>query len=530
MNANLKNIILAVAITGCMIPSAYGQSLDSNRMIGAFAMKSAVAGFIPSAGVLDNSISNIEINGDSTWIGPYLNMTVDGGRNWQLAEAEALFGTQNRVFTLDVDGDIIIAGLGYNDAANDGIQSAAGFLYSTNGGASFQFRETQLDAPGDTTIQYGASTLYALDVIVPQQSPPYDIDRDPATGTIYMAGWASGIRRSMNEGRAWERVVLPPDDLDEIHVDSSYTFRVEPRRGNTGNFNHMGFAVHVASDGSIWAGTPLGINRSTDGGLSWKRTSADGTSSSLTGNWVVAIDEQVGGSQSAIWLATWAALETGDLGGRSGVSVTRDGGESFEQVLVGERFVDFAFDDARIYVAGRQSGLFFSDDDGRTWETIRDFDLESSADRRIKVGTDVLSVAASDGVVWVGTSDGLLRSGDGGRTWRTFRVEVPLHPENPTTDVPDVEAFAYPNPFSPIADAFVRLRYEMETAGTVDVRIYDFRMNELRRLPVETKDAGIQETTWDGANGDGTRLANGTYFYAIDTGSKRFWGKILLAE
>ncbi|NNE35856.1 MAG: hypothetical protein HKN13_11490, partial [Rhodothermales bacterium] len=328
----------------------------------------------------------------------------------------------------------------------------------------------------------------------------------------------------------WQRVVLPPDELDEINVDSLYDFRVEPRRGNLGNFNHMGFSVHVAKDGTIWAGTPLGINRSFDGGLSWKRTSADGSSSSLTGNWVVAIAEQEMGTESSIWLATWSALETGDLGGRSGVSVTRDGGETYEQVLVGERFTDFAFDGSRVYVAGRESGLFVSDDGGKTWETIRDFDLESSSDRRIKVGSDVLSVETTTDAVWVGTSDGLLRSRDGGRTWRTFRVEVPLHPEMETDEVPDVETFAYPNPFSPIADRFVRIRYEMLTSGSVDVRIFDFRLNELRRLPSESREQGVQESTWDGASEDGTRLANGTYFYSVDTGSGKFWGKILLVE
>ncbi len=457
-------------------------------------------------------------------------MSVDDGVTWQRPDADSLFGAQNRVFSLDVKGNVVIAGLGFSDLNNDGVQTAGGFLYSANGGESFVFRDAQLDVPGDTTVQYGPSTLYALDVIVPQQSPPYDVDVDPTTGVIYVAGFASGIRKSLDQGRNWERVVLPPDDLEEIVVDSTYDFRIEPRRGNTGNFNHLGYSVHVDINGTVWAGTPVGVNRSFDGGLSWKRTSADGSSSSLTGNWVVAIGEQVTDGQSAMWLATWSATQTGDLGGRNGVSVTRDSGETYEQVLVGERFIDFAFTAERVYVAGRESGLFFSDDDGRTWETIRDFDLETSSDRRIQVGADVLSVATVDDVVWVGTSDGLLRSRDGGRTWRTFRVEVPLHPETVTDEAPDVETFAYPNPFSPIADRFVRLRYEVASATTVDVKIYDFRMNQLRQLPMESKEPGIQETTWDGANGDGTRLPNGTYFYSVDTGSGKFWGKILLVE
>lgn len=528
----MNRLLFIPVVLVVLATSASAQTDAAVDALGKFSLSQSVTALEPSNGILSNSISNIGITGDSVWIGPYLNVTGDAGDSWEFADTPQLFGTQNRVFSLSVNGSIIIAGLGYNDLANDGLQTAAGFLVSTDGGESFQFRSTDryLDAPGDTLVQYGASELSALDVIVPQQSPPYDIEYDPSTSTLYAAGWAAGVRRSTDLGVNWERVVLPPDDLDEIFVDSTYDFKIEPRRGNLGNFNHMGFAVHVAGDGTVWAGTPLGVNRSTDGGLSWKRTSADGTSTGLTGNWVVAIDERVHGAERSIWLATWAALETGDLGGRNGVSVTRDGGETYEQVLVGERFIDFAFDGDRIWVAGRESGLFYSDDDGKTWETIRDFPLASSSEREVKVGSDVLSVAAQNGVVWVGTSDGLLRSDNGGVTWRTFRVEVPLHPESESELVPDVETFAYPNPFSPIVDQFIRIRFEVPASGPVDVRIYDFRMNEIRRLPVETRDAGVHEFVWDGANGDGTRLSNGTYFYSVKAGGKKVWGKILLVE
>src|SRR5690606_28984314 len=154
-------------------------------------------------------------------------------------------------------------------------------------------------------------------------------------GAIWVAGWSSGIRKSLDDGRTWERVVLPPDALTEINPDSLYDFALEPRRGNLGNFNHMGFSILIASDGTIWAGTPKGVNVSTDG-LAWRRIEPDGSSTSMTGSWVVAMEEQFTDEGSAIWLATWEATETGDLGGRSGVSVTRDGGATFEQVLVGE--------------------------------------------------------------------------------------------------------------------------------------------------------------------------------------------------
>lgn len=500
-----RSIFVAVALAGSFAP------LNSR----------AQSSIEPSDGILGNSVTSLFVNGDSVWAGPYLSLTTDNGQTWQAADADSLFGSRNRVFSIDISGSKIVVGLGYNDEANDFVQSAGGFLVSDDGGESFDYRRAQLDSPGDTTVQYGVNVLTAVDVIVPHQSPPYDVDYDESTGAIWVAGWRSGIRKSLDDGRTWERVVLPPDALAEIHPDSTYDFVVEPRRGNLGNFNHMGFSVLVASDGTIWAGTPKGVNVSADG-LAWRRIEPDGSSTSMTGSWVVAMDEQITSEGSAIWLATWEATETGDLGGRSGVSVTRDGGATFEQVLVGEQFIDFAFADGRAYVAGRTSGLFVSDDGGSTWTATRDFRTATPDDRPVKIGTDVLSVATSEAAVWVGTSDGLLKSEDGGFTWSTYRVEVPLEPE--------VETFAYPNPFSPAADQFIRIRYEVSGGEDVDIDIYDFGMNHVRSLATESRSAGIAESTWDGSDDRGLRMANGTYFYSVDTGSRVVWGKILLIE
>lgn len=510
--------LLAVLTTG----SSSAQQLDGLNKAGG------LQAFEPTGSILGNSVSNLFLNGDSLWAGPFASMTADGGATWEAPDIEMLLG-ESRMFSLDIEGQTIVIGLGYNDEDNGGVQTAGGFLVSTDGGETFVLRQPQIDSPGDTLVTYGVSTIPALDVIVPQQSPPYDVDYDAARGELWVAGWASGIRKSSDEGRSWERVVLPPDTLDSIQPDVEYNFGIEPRRGNLGNYNHMGFSVLLASDGTIWAGTPKGVNVSTDG-LSWQRIEPDGTSTSMTGSWVVAMEEQVTQAGSAIWMATWEALETGDAGGRSGVSVTRDGGQTFEQVLTGGRYIDFAFSGDRAWVAGRTSGLFFSDDDGATWTTIRDFVLATTDDRPVKFGTDVLSVAADDDVVWVGTSEGILKSVDGGLTWSTFRVEVPLHPDVETEAVPSVDTFAYPNPFSPVADRFVRIRYETPSASDVEITVFDFGMNIVRQLPVESRSAGISESVWDGTDGRGLRMANGTYFYSVDTGSDVVWGKILLLE
>lgn len=519
MNRSLT-CLLALAL--CVPAAAHAQRAPLSPV--------RIAELVPVPGILRNSVSNLHAEGDSLWVGPFLNLTVDGGAEWFVPEADSLLDTPNRVFSIDAEGPVVWAGLGYS-ARGEGDQAsvpaAGGFLYSTDGGQTFTYRLPQLDAPGDSTLVYGVSTLKALDVIVPQQSPPYDIDYDAATGDVWVAGWASGIRRSRDAGRTWERVVLPPDELMAVHPDSSYDFVLAPERGSQGSRNHMGFSVLVDETGTVWAGTAAGLNRSTDGGVAWQRFVADGTEAALTGSWVVSIEEQPLPGRNPVWMATWS---TGDAGERYGVTVTRDGGATFEQHLPGVEVIDFAFQGETVYVAGRQNGLYVSEDGGLTWRTLRHFRDATRPDRPVRPGVDVVAVATTDDALWVGTDDGLLRSTDDGASWRLFRAEVPLHPETPTAEVPDVDTYAYPNPFSPQSDRFVRIRYELERNRSVDVRIFDFGMNLVRLLSEGSQMEGAREVVWDGTDDAGARVANGTYFYAVEAGDDTFWGKILVLE
>ena len=479
-------------------------------------------------GILSNSVANLDLDGSTVWVGPFLNHSFDQGNTWYLPVTDSLFGTVNRLFSLDIEGDIIVAGLGRADASGgESVQTAAGFLISEDAGRTFSYRFPQLDSPESDTQEYGVSVLPALPVIVPQQSPPFDVAVDPTNGVIYVAGWASGLRRSTDGGRSWSRVVLPPDNLDRISPDQPYSFSVEPRRGGNGSLNHMGFSVLVEQSGRIWAGTAGGLNRSDDG-VSWVKFKADGTSGSLTGDWIISIEEQVLAGQSAIWMATWNTSESGGGTGQFGVTVTEDGGLTFRQTLLGERVYDFAFDGPRVFVAG-DGGLFHSDDGGRSWNSIQQFQDRADPSRRLREDTDVFSVEYADGLLWVGTSDGLLLSRDEGSTWTLFRVDVPLRPDEPIDAVPLVDSYAYPNPFSPSGDGRIRIKFDAGSAESATLRLFDFGMNLVRSWSVGGL-SGVSEVEWDGRDDRGIQVANGAYFYHVEVGSSRLRGKILVIE
>jgi hypothetical protein len=516
----MRRVLLSIFVYGCLSACLAGSAR-------AQFFKDPTE-LLPTTGILRNSVTNLHAEGDTLWAGPFLNVTSDGGDAWFVADIDSLAGTRNSLFSLDVEGPVIWAGLGYS-TVEDGsaVPAVAGYAFSADGGRTFTLQGPHLDAPDDTTVTYGISTLPALAVIVPEQSPPYDIDYDPVSGDVWIAGWASGIRRSSDEGRTWQRVVLPPDSLDFIDPDSSYSFEVAPQRGGMGHLNHMGFSVLVDEEGTVWAGTPRGVNRSTDG-LTWRRFSADGTPQSLTGSWVTSIEEQPVDGRNPIWMATWNAGELGERG-RFGVTVTKDGGASFEQYLIGERIHDFAFRDAHTVFAAGENGLFISNDDGITWRTVRRFRDAEDADQIVRPDVSVYAVATTREALWVGTSDGLMKSEDGGDTWRVYRAEVPLHPDEPSAAVPEVDTYAYPNPFSPRADRFVRIRYE-SGGGRDRLRIFDFGMNLVRELASEDTRDGVRELTWDGTDEGGFRVANGVYFYAVETRGDPVRGKIHVLE
>ena len=507
---------------------------------------------VSTTGILDNSVTNLYLSESALWVGPYLNVTSDGGATWQAAQIDSLRGLTNSAYSLDIEQSVLWAGLGHqysqinSSGQRETINQVRGLVRSIDGGTNWTYvshlppndndpnTTGLLDFPGDTLLAYGNRMLRTLAITVSAQSPPWDLDYDARTQTLWVAGQLAGIRKSTDDGFSWQRVVLPPDTSRYIapELDYQFPFMVQPVGIPLDQFhglNFQAFAVLVDESGSVWAGTAGGLNRSDDQGERWHHyTTEDG----LTGDWVISIEEQPQvGQAPAIWATTWPGAGEGQ---NHGIVVTRDGGSTFTQALHGERCYDFAFNGATVYVAC-DNALYRSFDNGLTFIAIRDFRDRDDLARTIKPGFRVFSVEANANVVWVGTSDGLYQSTDQGNTWQIFRTLVPLSPEGlppmiPAERVPEVDTYAYPNPFSPAEDRLVRIRYALDSPGQVTVRAFDFGMNFVRTIFRGDQSGGDQEVSWDGTDDRGVRLANGTYFYAVQTSSDTFWGKILILE
>lgn len=512
----------------------------------------------PTEGLASNQVQTLAAAGDSLWSGPLLTLYLEPEDRPRpedsllTAQVPALTEEDNVVFALNAQqgsggASRVWAGLAFSAGQNTA--GAGGFLVSTDGGESFTRRPDHLDGPEDTTVSYGTATLPAEAIVQEANSAPQDLAVAAGGDTVWVAGNQSGLRRSVDQGQSWSRVVLPPDTLQSITPDSSYAFRVGPPQDDgTGWQNHLVFSTLVDATGTLWAGTGAGVNRSrpqdrgADGDRAWQRFEAGPAADRLTGNTVVALAEQPrAGGRNPIWMASWAGTEAQD-GQRFGVTVTRDGGDTFRKALVGERIFDLAARETRVFAAGEQ-GLFVSGDEGQTWRSIEDFQLKGEA-KTLPPDVSIRSVAVTPSALWVGTTEGLLRldrtqeprllpdaADDAPPRWTLLRAQVPVNPSSEQTSeqVPDVETYAYPNPYVPERDQLLRIAYELESAGSVTVTIYDFGMNKVWST-TERQPAGQQETTWDGTDDRGLRVPTGTYFYRVELSDQTVQGKILLTN
>jgi hypothetical protein len=475
--------------------------------------------------ITQNSISNMGASGDTLWTGPLLFYTHEGTVNFFApVGADSVLEGRGRLFSISVSADTVIAGLGYNDEVSDGtVQTGLGFHITTDAGINWDFIPLPLDDPDSDSILYGGQLIEAVPIIVPQQSPPFDVTHKGLV--IFSAGWASGLRRSTDFGQTWERIILPPATLRVLNPERNHNFVFDPRLDN----NFLGFSVLIDRDGYLWTGTAGGINISSNAltapadSIRWVRSWAGTDADRMLGNWVIKMRENP--HDGRVWLTNWIAA----AGERQGLVSTGNRGETFSRYLQGERIYDIAFDGEIIYASG-DNGLFISRNNGRTWDQITQI---RSANALIKRSANYLSLARTTSRVWAGTTDGLAWSDDQGQTWRIVRVEYPLRGGNQLDpEGRDVSSYAYPNPYSPVIHDIVRIRFEAPATGSATIRLYDFGMNLIRELETDFQvNSGRKyESIWDGTDASGRKVNNGAVFYRISVGDNHSTGKILVLE
>ncbi len=84
---------------------------------------------------------------------------------------------------------------------------------------------------------------------------------------------------------------------------------------------------------------------------------------------------------------------------------------------------------------------------------------------------------------------------------------------------------SYPNPYNPDRGQFT-FRYRLTKAGNVTITVYD-----VSNVKVASLAGGVGSETWDGKNSSGNIVANGIYFYVVESSSgERKVGKVAVVR
>ncbi len=479
-----------------------------------------------------NSVEYIDFMQDTVWIATTVGVskTGDNGKNWFNYE----FGDEG-ISALSIHNDTVWVATWHNQVINgEDNPVGSGLHYSADGGTNWIDIPQPIDSLYDTTIVYGNNILRAS----PWHTKVSNYTRSIkfTKGKIWIASFAGGLRVSSDVGKTWKKVVLPPDYLDEIKPTDTLSFDLSPTsagKGYEANLNHAFFTIEVVNDSIIYVGTAGGINKSSDGGISWKNFNHTNQANPISGNFIV--DMKYDFARNTLWAATWKANGATEF---YGLSSSSDGGENWKTFLSGENIHDIAFtysvnqNEEDILVA-TYNGIFRSGDLGNSWLLAPEIKDDNT---NVKISTskfraiNCLLDSEGNNNIWIGSdAGGIALLKETGSLWEG---EWSVFLSSPALTEID-EVYVFPNPFSPDSEV---AKFKYSTKGKpekVTIRIFDFGMNLVKTIlqnaDRKLNDSDTSQDYWNGRDENNNIVPNGVYFYRIDMGNnKPLFGKIIV--
>lgn len=450
---------------------------------------------IIESGLLGNGITDILTQDTILWVatGFGLNKTPNEGDSWINFTSGDYIGKGGVTAITLMDSTTLWIATSFDTTTDDEgtLPAGSGLSYTRDNGQTWHHVPQPVDSRDET--EYKPTTTNV-------QNLTFDIA--VLDSTIWIASFGGGLRKSADMGKSWQ--VITTDSIPFSALD---------------HLNHRAFSV-IRENRNLWVGTAEGISKSSDGGITWERFTSSNQELAISGNFVVALAYQE--YNNTIWAAT---IET-DTSEIRAVSKSLDGGASWDVMLEGTFPHNFAFDENRIYVAADE-GMFVSDDGGENWYVLPH--IKDSA-----TGEEILTtVYYSAGVTshtqkkfWGGSADGLASTSDNGNTWKIYRSFQSTRGMN----VPN--AYAYPSPFSPSRQGYVRFQYDISRTGEVLIEIYDFAMDKVATIRdykyTADSDPGDRSSKWDGRGDNGEVVASGVYLFRVKIEEEVTWGKVVV--
>lgn len=481
---------------------------------------------------ISNFVVRIFPFGDTTWFatGSGLMRTTDRFNSFDSWYGLDPFGTDDMSGLVVYKNLVVAATATTQEISGESVSVGTGIKVSTDYGVSWNSFPQPVDGRYDTTIIYGSNHLYALPVVVPQQNLSYDIavtrtKNDLNNYTIWITSWGGMLRKSTDYGNTWQRVVLPPDNLDSIRIiDTGYTFAVNVRN----NLNQTPFCIKALNDSTLFVGTANGINKSTDWGLSWRKYNFQNTgpgTNKVSGDFVVNLYIQQYAGKDIIWGACKRAEDNHEV---EAISYTTNYGLNWAYTLADVPPRNISSKDSITY-AESDNGLWRCYFGKFDW-TKPGLIVDETTKDQLRT-QNFYSGAYLNDTLYFGTSDGLIRTIENNQPWtskwKIFRALKDIDLSS------DLKTYAAPNPFSPSTEV-TRIFYKSGRATSkITIKIFDFGMNPVRTVIQNAirSNPDVLYTIWDGKNNNGYQVANGVYFYRVEIDSdKPVWGKILVLQ
>lgn len=477
---------------------------------------------------LSNTITDIATQGDTIWLGTNrgLSRSTDAGISWKNYYGDSLFQNES-ISAIAVKGKTVWVSTAHtNKIDGNYMPEGSGLKYSIDGGETWKSIPQPVDTTNIDTLKYGNNKIRALGITTKINNITYDIAI--SNSSVWIASFAGMARRSSDNGKTWQRVILPPDNLNSISPGEILNFDLSPASGSLNlqqNLNHRVFSVHVQDDQTIWFGTAGGINKSTNDGISWTKYTFNNQSYPISGNFVVAINSNK--KTNSVWAGTINAESPSE---QRGISFTNNNGTTWNKTLLGNFVHNIGFKDSIIYVA-TDDGFYRSDNLGSYWYSPGII-LNSSTQQKYTT-KKFYSAASTKKFIFLGGNDGLISTTEStfspfGSSWKFYRAAQPLASSQ--------TIYAYPNPFDP-NDEVTRIRYSLSAGNNnVTIRVFDFEMNLVSTVlqnanRTATNNGEERDDIWNGKDNSGNYVANGVYFYQLTlNNNKPLWGKILVIQ
>lgn len=171
-------------------------------------------------------------------------------------------------------------------------------------------------------------------------------------------------------------------------------------------------------------------------------------------------------------------------------------------------------------------------------DTIKTISIGSNAVKIVRFPMSINTATRISGYIYTrdhlveGEINQNLNSHSGGRFFNLQSNKAQNASPNTGFKLDDENTYFYPNPFNPEYTSGT-IRYSLSSSGAITINIYD-ASNRLVKTLIENqpKPANTElSETWDGRNENGDPVANGVYFYVIESNrGERAVGKIAILK